>query len=253
MTVEISLTKEMKSEYELYGLLPTLNKMGYMKEDLGPYTRDFVDYCATTTKPVLDVGTAYGFTAIAALNKGANVIANDIDGHHLEILKNRVPLQFMERLQLLPGKIPGGVKLAPSSVEAILASRVFNYLSGTEIMQALNYMYEWLVPGGKLFITTETPYKKMFEKFIPLYEQKKAKGDEWPGELEDIRPYTYENRIAFLPQSLHLIEEPVLCKAVEKAGFVIEVSSSFSKYRLPEDACWDGQETAGLIAYKPKT
>lgn len=246
MIPKISLTEDMK-----YGFVPTLNRMGYMKEDLGPYSQDFIDFSVTSTLPVLDMGTAYGFTTLAALQQGARVIANDIDERHLAVLKDQVSPERLNQLQLAPGKIPGEVNFEASSVGGILASRVLNYLRGEEIMQALGCMYDWLSPGGKIFLITETPYKKMFEAFIPVYERRKKEGYEWPGEVEDVEFYASRERAAFLPQSLHLIEESILRKAVERKGFAVEMSSSFSKKRLPADACLDGYETAGLIAKKP--
>src|SRR5690606_16142727 len=69
----------------------TLNQMGYMFIKPEKFMQSFIDFSAEISDPVLDIGAAYGIATLAALEKGACVVANDLDKRHLDILKSKVP------------------------------------------------------------------------------------------------------------------------------------------------------------------
>ena len=50
-----------------------------LKPDI--FSQKFIDY--KTKLPMLEIGTAYGYTTRAALLNGATIIANDLDHRHL--------------------------------------------------------------------------------------------------------------------------------------------------------------------------
>ena len=60
-------------------MIPTLNQRGFMSATIDEYSKKFVEYAATTSDEVLDIGCAYGVATLAALEKGARVLAVDID------------------------------------------------------------------------------------------------------------------------------------------------------------------------------
>ncbi|MBI3505886.1 MAG: class I SAM-dependent methyltransferase [Proteobacteria bacterium] len=220
---------------EANGTVPTLNGMGAMTPELDPYASAFVDFAAFSKVPVLDVGAAYGIATLAALERGARVIANDVEPRHLEILSTRVPEERLHRLRLFPGAFPGGLSLAHESIGAALLGRMLHFLSGDEIERGIANLRRWLVPGGKVFAVALTPYIGTRRDFIPVYESRRAAGLAWPGERE----------------RMHYLEPAVLAAAFERAGFDVEVAETFSRPELLGDMRLDGRESMGLIARKP--
>ena len=221
-----------------------------MNEGLNKYTNAFLDYVSEITDPIFDIGVAYGFTTLKALKRGANVIANDLSAEHLEILKENTPHQYLKNLTLLPGRFSQDISLEENSLGAVLASRVMHFLTGDEIEIGLEKIYSWLKPQGKIFITAETVYKKTFEKFIPIYEARKQKQVPWPGETDNLHEYA-SKQVKNLPNFINFLDQEVLERALEKAGFIIEESSMFTKAHLPNGATLNGKETVGIIAIKP--
>lgn len=122
-------------------------------------------------------------------------------------------------------------------------------MSGPQIEQGIQKIYEWLEPGGKVFVVVETPDKQMFKRFIPYYESRKNLGEKWPGEISDITDFV-DSRMNQLPKFMNLLEEDIIKRAFESTGFYIEKSQTFSKPFIPLDATMDGRESAGLIAIK---
>ena len=49
-------------------------------------------------------------------------------------------------------------------------------------------MYSWLKPGGRLYLVADTPYG-IWRKLIPIFEQKKEKGERWPGLMIGLENY----------------------------------------------------------------
>ena len=232
------------------GFILTLNKMGYMTQEMDEYNQAFVDYAAKSPGPVLDIGAAYGNTTLLALLKGARVIANDLDPRHLEILKSRVPFDFLKQLQLLPGRFPNEIHFPENSLEGILISQVLHFFLDEELYHAVETLFCWLKPNAKVFVVAGTPYINIYKDFIPIFEQRKRQGMSWPGLIEDISVYQH-NRVKDLPKSLHFFDDETLEKLFLKSGFKIEKVSMFTHKKLPDDIKLDGRESVGLIAVKP--
>src|SRR5262245_32852905 len=112
------------------GLIPTLNQMGWMTVGLDAFSQAFVDFAPTAPGPVLDIGAAYGVASIAALNKGARVIANDLDPRHLEILRDNAPSAYARNLSLRPGAFPDELDFEEDSLGGILACRILHFFDG---------------------------------------------------------------------------------------------------------------------------
>ena len=110
-----------------YELTPTLNKMGYAFDNLTSYGDSFVDFCEIVDGPVLDVGAAYGVATLQALEKGAFVLANDIDRHHLKIIKEKAFRRGFYRLKLIETPFPY-LNFENNSLGAILMSQVLHFL-----------------------------------------------------------------------------------------------------------------------------
>jgi len=231
-------------------LVVTLNNMGYMLSEPEKYIKAFIDYSAQAPGPVLDIGAAYGLATLLALEKGAYVIANDLDERHLQILKSKVSPSNLKRLEIKPGRMPNEIDFGEDSLGAVLASRVLSFVLPEEIELAFEKIFRWLKPGGKFFFLGGSPYMGTFQKFLPIYLKRKAEGHAWPGFIENI-PYCTPARACDLPSFVHLFDKEVLSRSLKKVGFVIEeIGYNAALEICPEDMKFDGREQIGAIAIK---
>lgn len=145
----------------LPGAIPTLNGKGFMLEALDAYAEAFVRDAAAGEGECLDIGCAYGVATLAALAAGARVCACDMEPQHLLLLQQRTPEAQRGRLRTVVGLLPG-VAFPAASFHAILASRVIHFLSGADLRLALAAMYDWLKPGGRLYLVADTSYMPGF-------------------------------------------------------------------------------------------
>lgn len=230
-------------------LIVTLNKQGYMLTSLHEYSEAFVDFSPKAPGPVLDIGAAYGVASIPALKNGAHVIANDIDSRHLKILKQNTPKGYLKNLELRTGKIPGKIHFMENSLGAVLASGVLHFLPGEELIEAIDQIYKWLKPGGKLFFASSTPYAKLYYKFLPLYLERKKAGKQWPGLIENTAEYVPE--IAHeIPTLINLLDLDILESILLKAGFHIEKIEFFNISKIANDINSEENAVLGAIAWK---
>lgn len=236
--------------YVAENLVCTQNKMGYAMPFMNEYLRAFLDFSDLGDEPVLDIGAAYGFAAREVLKRGGRVIANDLCGDHLAYLNAQVGVQSRNRLHLKVGHFPGDLFLQPNSVQAILASQVFHFLTGEEIELGVHKMYDWLMPGGRVFILAGTPYTGGLEKFIPVYEKRKEENHPWPGEIKNILAWTESFWAKNLPLYMNFLDVDLLSKAFKKVGFVIKKCAFLERIDFPESIRFDGRENVGMIAEK---
>jgi SAM-dependent methyltransferase len=233
------------------GWIPTLNKMGYMTERLSdPFSEEFAVLAGRIQTPVLDVGAAYGVATLEALRRGAQVIANDLDPQHLELLRRQVPDDWKGRLTLMAGSFPEELSFPRGTLGAILLSRVLHFFDGPRIERATARMYDWLISGGKVFVVAETPYTRYFDQFRPVYEQRRREGHRWPGFIGDLRKYNL-SRAEEMPEQMHPLDPEVLTRVFEDAGFALEQAAIFARPDFPEDIRLDGREGVGVVARKP--
>ncbi|MBL0942395.1 MAG: class I SAM-dependent methyltransferase, partial [Alphaproteobacteria bacterium] len=217
---------------------------------IDPYAQAFINYASHSQLPCLEIGAAYGAVTLEALKKGATMVVNDLDPSHLEVLKNYLTQAMEPHIKFVAGKFPEDVHLNPESFGAIFSSRVIHFFTPQEIDGAFKNFVELLVPGGKLFIVCETPYLKNYKAFIPIFEDRKARGAEWPGLIEDISEYNIM-RAKHLPRLMHFFDAETLSRVVSSYGFVVEKVGMFERADFPDDIQLDGRESVGIIAYKP--
>lgn len=231
-------------------LIVTLNSMGYMLSAPEKYNQSFIDYAASVHGPVLEIGAAYGLSTIPALEKGAYVIANDLDARHLQILKSKVPVSYFNRLEIKPGRMPNEIDFPDNSLEAVLASRVLNFVEPYEFKICLQKIFKWLKPGGKLFILMSCVYMGNYHKFLSTYLKRKKENHPWPGLIEDIQ-YCAPTRVTDLPKFINLFDMDQLKKSLIEEGFSIqEIGYSPAFEEHPQDMKLDGREQVGAIAIK---
>ena len=230
------------------GAIPTLNGRGFMLESLDPYSAAFVEFAPHAGAPMLDVGCAYGVATLAALANGARMVACDMDAGHVEILKDRVPVEFTARLTTSVGALPD-VDFPSRSFGAILASRVLHFLVGDDVERAVQKMADWLIPGGRLFLVADSPYMPNWNTSAPAYESLKRAGHKWPGFLPDFSKFVPDGTDPNShPEFLNPMDPDILARVCEEAGLSIE-SKSFMGLQRGGPAR-DGREHAGCEAVK---
>ena len=231
--------------------IPTRNHTGWTSNQLNEVSELFVDFCADATLPVLDIGAAYGIATHAALAAGATVVANDADSTHLQILFEHTPLADRKRLVLLPGRFPRHLQFAENSLGAIHASNVFHFLTGPQLANGAASIAHWLAEGGKVFVQASTPWQAPFENFISEFEDRRAKGDPFPGWIADAHQRFDHPKISQIPPAIHLLDDQTLARLFTAAGLEIERCWLYRRRDLAKGLQLDGRECCGLIAVKP--
>jgi SAM-dependent methyltransferase len=247
----ISESEVIKQPEIKQNLITTLNQKGYMLVKPEHYMQSFIDFSGEISDPVLDIGAAYGVATIPALEKGAHVVANDIDERHLAILKSKVPPSLLSQLELKQGNMPTDLDFPENYFGAILASRIFSFVEPRFLKESMSLIYKWLKPGGKFFYLGGSPYMGTFKSFLPQYHKNKKEQHPWPGHIENLSVIapSYAHQ---LPSFIHLIDEEVLQRLLKEAGFEVqEMAYVAAEDDHPEDMKLDGRTFLGAIAIKP--
>lgn len=232
-------------------LIPTLNKMGYMLAQPEALNQAFIDFAAQAKAPVLEIGCAYGVTTIPALEKGATVIANDLDEQHLNLLKSRTPQVCLSRLFLKAGRMPEEVDFVKGTLGAVLASRVLNFIYPTKLEETFLKIFTWLEEGGKFFFLGGSPWFGTYRTFLPRYEQNRKDQKPWPGFIEDIKAYASPKRARQLPEHVTLLDKDEVEHLMTQAGFIVEaLSYSAVDPENPPEMKLDGREYVSAIGVK---
>ena len=203
----------------------TLNNYSYMKLKPDIFSQKFIDY--KTKLPMLEIGTAYGYTTRAALLNGATIIANDLDHRHLAILYQQTPKELLNHLYLKPGAFPEEVNFPTGSLGAVLMCRVAHFFSPEQLVSGLNKISNWLIPGGKLFFVSITPTHRLLnDEFMPIYKQRLEMGEKWPGiinNMKELNPLEAEN----FPDFFNVFDEYIIKNLLPEFGFSIEEMQLF--------------------------
>ena len=81
---------------------------------------------------------------------------------------------------------------------------MLHLLPPQQLAGALNTIYDILMPGGSFFFVTDTPYLGILRDFLPIYEQKRAHGEEFPGFIEDTAQFV-GGRDQDIPQHVNFL------------------------------------------------
>ena len=226
------------------GIEPTANRLGWSGSAVNEISQEFVRFASGCRLPVLDAG-AWGGQRPGALEAGATVIANDLAADHLVELNRRTPAERRRRLTLLEGRFPDGFDRPAGSLGAVHASQVFHFLTGDEITRGLAAIFRWLRSDGRLFLLAATPYQATHAGFAPVFAERKARGEQWPGVIARYKDYNSHWSAELNPATLHVFDDEVLAAAVRTAGFVVESVRMFSRTGLPEfTRAYDGGKTS---------
>jgi len=226
------------------GMTPTLNQRGFMSARLDPVSRAFADAAGALDGEVVDLGCAYGIATLAALDAGARVLAVDMEQGHLDVLEQETPSGRRERLRTFVGAMPG-LGLPGASFAAVHTARMLHFLDGDDVMTALAEIRGWLVPGGRLYATVDTPYTGFWAAAAPEYEARKAAGDPWPGYLDDVGALLPNGKPDGFVDTMNPMDEDTLVRACTDAGFAVESSATYGPGGEP------GRSHAGVVARLP--
>jgi SAM-dependent methyltransferase len=195
----------------------------------------FAMYAGLERCRALDVGCGTGVATLAALIRGAHVVAVDPMKAAVEKLLSGVPNCHYANLSVRVAAMPG-LHLADASLGAIHASRLFHLLSPAALRTSLLQFFRWLQPGGRVFISALTPAGGCWESLQPEYARRSAAGQTWPGYFRELRqaggPSGSEERA-----TLHLLDETVLRRELTAAAFEVEESFSYSLSWAPDQIC----------------
>ncbi|RLV58250.1 class I SAM-dependent methyltransferase [Parashewanella curva] len=228
--------------------VPTLNKQGYAAPNLDPFSIKFTQFAEGQ---FLEIGAAFGYATLEALKNGASVTANDMDARHLDELEAKAESIGFTKLETITGEFPNQLDFEEKQFSKILISRVLHFFTGEDIQAALTHAYNWLKPGGELYVVCETTYLTNWLSFIPEYEKRKANGVAFPGEIDD--PKHWEKSWSDnLPEFVHWLDIEPLRQLFEQAGFeVVELDYINRAGQFPESLLLDGRESVGIIGRRP--
>ena len=242
-----------------YGFIIANNNYGYMVAEPDDLMRTFVSFACQFDEPCVDIGAAYGVASLYAIDQGVkHIIAIDPEQSHLDYIEQQFNTQHQQKgsqIELACGYFPKTVNLDNDKVSAILIARVLHFLNGQEITDLLKQAYKILIPGGRIFISTISPYVNLLLSHIDTYEEKENSDNiEWPGEINDLRKYLPESDHEHNQKFGHVLTPKVLSKHLEKAGFEI-VKAKFSTRKYQEiaqmtDERYAGKEDTIVIAVK---
>jgi SAM-dependent methyltransferase len=145
--------------------LTTKNSRGFM-HPISNMGKEFLVF-SKRNYPVIEMGCAYGNLVIEALKNGVRkIIACDMESQHLDALKE-IEGTFPDRLQIRQGTFPEDFDFRENSIAAIHASHIFEYLNGDDLTIGLSKFYNWLKPGGKVFLLCYTIFTKGMDNRKP--------------------------------------------------------------------------------------
>lgn len=200
-----------------------------MSPALDDLSMRFAIFARDAPSDVLDIGAGDGIATAAALTRGARVCAVDPDQAALQLLMTRVPPVHAPSLRLRVASLPT-MNFKFPHFSAIHVARVFHLLDPPALQASLQKFFNWLYPDGKLFLSTLTSGGDYWHFAETEIFRKKLELDPWPGYFENIRYLrpSWEG----LSDSVHLLDEPILRRELEAAGFEIEYAHA---YPLPWD------------------
>tara|TARA_R110000868_G_scaffold84822_7_gene239009 strand:- start:379 stop:1128 length:750 start_codon:yes stop_codon:yes gene_type:complete len=243
------LSNEWKLPLGYAGLIPTANAMGYMLANPSSLIKDAVAFAKS--KPdthFVDIGAAYGVATQYALEEGLEgVVAVEPGEEHIAYMQtqfvNKVN-QFVCVCDSMPCQLP----LEDDSVSVFLLSRVLHFFSKEEVENSLVIMKRYLMPGGRFYVQTLSPYVKLFDSFILEFEAKVKANEPAPGVINNLQSYLGDKDAGHNPDFFHVFSVDTLQQVFIENGFNIIEARYETSVVYPESMKLDGREDVVLIA-----
>lgn len=216
-SIDIDLLPIHKKPDQVRDEIPTLNDFGFMKFEWDEFCKDFVNYAKLATKPVLELAPAYGWVTHRALEEGIEIIAADISKEHLEVLLRDAPRDRLDKLHIYHGQFPDEVDFPKESLSAVLASRLFHFLTEDEIEDGLRKINNWLEPEGKFICSNcSIHHYTVSEEMLENYRAEEVRGDKWCGRAKS-------QAQSLAPDDLfYPFDESLFKRVLPEYGFKIE-------------------------------
>lgn len=234
-------------------IVDTHNGFGWTSTVPNQITVALVQWISTLTEQVplvLDIGAGLGVGTLPMLETGARVIALDLEESHLDSIRQEATDRAVaDRLTTVVGEFPGTLQF--EELDAIHCSNVLHFLPGAQIEAGATKMYDWLKPGGKVFLQVGTVYAGHIKRLLPVFEQRRRAGVKWAGETNLAREFVAAEFSGATPLFMNYLDELPVVEAFEAAGFHIENGWYYTRNALPERLKSDGREHYGLIAKRP--
>lgn len=193
----------------------TTNSYGFMLEFDDPMFAEGLKLI-DKSKPVLDLGVAFGYSTKRLLDQGCTVVTNDLDEQMLKKLCDDIPKEQRNRLIIAAGNI-NDLDFDENSFGSIISLRMLHFLKGVELRDAFDKMYKWLAPGGILVITAVDSCCCFKQEYGVKF--KNLGNIEWPGESNFVRNESMIDRIT--PDFIHFLSVNILVREASKVGFYI--------------------------------
>lgn len=194
----------------------------------------------------LDLGAGLGVGTLPLLEAGAKVIALDLEESHLTSIRQEAEYRSLaDHLTTVRGEFPGNLHF--EELDAIHCSNVLHFLPGSEIETGAVKMYDWLKPGGKVFLQVGTVYAGHIRRLQPVFERRRGAGVKWAGETNRAREYVADEFREATPPFMNYVDESSIVESFESAGFHTDKAWYYTRTGLPLACVNDGREHIGYI------
>ena len=167
----------------------------------------------------VDIACGEGLATLAALERGARMIAVDPGSAALQRLVARIPHEQYPRLNAHVGALPE-LEFVCQRFSAVHVGHVFHLLDPDALVVSLGKFFRRLYPGGKLFLSTLSPAGPRWKAFQGEHARRTREQAQWPGFIADAQAYFPDWNEA--NPSVHLIDEQVLRRELERVGFAVD-------------------------------
>ena len=237
----------------------TLNSYGMMFNMLNPYFIQAMNLM-DKSKPVADLGVAYGFTTKKLLDCGfQKVIANDLEEKHLKELWDSVPVNQKNHLELMPGNVLD-IDFDKESLGGITALKLLHFIHGNDVRKLFSKFFDWLAPGGYLMIAVCSlefhDFSKQWDNdgiVKKKYLERIKNKEEWPCSFTKEELFSNDNTMCRnFPDKMNLLTNDILVREANLAGFEVLKCEYFGCNFEEEFYIRDctRREEASIICYK---
>jgi SAM-dependent methyltransferase len=223
---------------------------------------------------VLEIGCSYGINTFQLAKQGIKVVANDTDANALSDFLNFSSYRcYDDNVSINYGKFPTETYFPSGYFDAVTMYHILYHMNPYEIRDCFKEIHKILKPGGKVYITTPTPYSSDYYWYTFSSLQRHLKKKKWPGEIKDRQgmwskvtghPQEFDSTPA-LPSYSHPQFPSILSREAELSGMIVlqkgyyPYNSERLQNNLPQNLNLEGvisyrkgKEGAYLIAQKPQ-